>query len=486
MADRWALIVATDKFLDPNLVPVPYAESGAKALADALAAAGYPKANQVVLLGATATKTVVESRLRKLKKAVKRGDTLLAYWAGRGFSRGGEGYLACWDTLPDDLADTSLTVADLMTALSGTKAEQVVVLLETGTGADVGGFASHLDPAELAGLFGESPKAVGLLAADAGEAAHPAASLKSAVWTHLLVEALSGHAAKIAGKDGGVTALALHRFVEDELPRVLRRHFEGGTVQTPRLFGEQNAGAVVADLSPLLGRADGGFLLDPDRLRRVLFRSESSGRVKDLTHWRKTFDVPANAGPSSRKFVARIADPDVRADLDAVFEAAREHLGYRRKDVEVTTGPDGFGSVRTPDFEYTVTAALDKDEPTKVTWVREVGQFADPGFVRGPGFDALFGKLFDQLAFEFARPVDVEALVDRLEDRPPKGAKVTVASDGASCDVTLTGFAGRVTVTRHALTVRGRGGQSAGLLDQFLAFLQAVGPLGEPLMLPAR
>ena len=58
-----------------------------------------------------------------------------------------------------------------------------------------------------------------------------------------------------------------------------------------------------------------------------------------------------------------------------------------------------------------------------------------------------------------------------------------VASDGAACDVTLAGFAGRVTVTRHALTVRGRGVQSAGLLDQFLAFMSAVGPLGEPLML---
>ena len=301
--------------------------------------------------------------------------------------------------------------------------------------------------------------------------------------TRLLVEALSGRAAKATDKaDAAHSATTPVR--RGNCRATLRKHFEPGTVQNPQLRGEQNAGTVVADLS-LIGLADSGFLLDPDRLRRVLFRSATTGHVKDLTHWRKTFDLPTNAGPSSRKFVARIADPDVRADLDAVYEAAREHLGYKRKDVEVTTGPDGFGSVRTPDFEYTVTAGLDKDDPTRVTWVREVGQFADAGFVRGPGFEALYGKLFDQLAFEFARPVDVEALVDRLEDRPPKGAKVTVASDGTSCDVTLAGFAGRVTVTRHSLTVRGRGGRSAGMLDQFLAFLQAVGPLGEKPMLPA-
>ena len=483
MADRWALIVATDKFLDAELGTVPYAEAGAKALADALAASGYPKANQFVLPGPLATKTVVESRLRKLKKAVKRGDAVLACWAGRGFSRGGEGFLACWDTQRDDLAETSLPFAEFVASFSGPKASQVIALLDVGTGSDVPGFTPHLDGTELAGLFGESPKAVGLLSADPGEESHTSAALKAGVWSHLLVEALSGRAAKATDKAGTVTAFSLHRFLEEELPRVLRKHFEPGTSQTPLLLGKQNAAAVVADLSQLIGRADGGFLLDPDRLRRVLFRSESSGRVKDLTHWRKTFDVPTNAGPSSRKFVARIADPDVRADLDAVFDAAREYIGYKRKDVEVTTGPDGTGTIRTPDFEYTVTAALDAEDPSKVTWIREVGQFADPGFVRGPGFDAVLGKLFDQLVFEFARPVDVASLVDRLEDRPPKGAKVQVASDGTSCDVTLAGFAGRVTVIRHALTVRGRGGKSAGLLDQFLAFLQAVGPLGEPLML---
>src|SRR5207302_6138257 len=107
----------------------------------------------------------------------------------------------------------------------------------------------HLDTAELAGLFDESPKAVGLLSADPGEATHAAAALKGGVWTHLLVEALSGRAAKAMDKDGTVTALSLHRYVEDELPRLLRKHFEPGTSQTPRLLGEQNAGVVVAGLS---------------------------------------------------------------------------------------------------------------------------------------------------------------------------------------------------------------------------------------------
>lgn len=466
MADRWAFIVAVEKHLDPSLGATPYAEAGAKAIADALTNAGYAKANQFVLLGPHATKTAIESRLRKLKKAVRKGEEVLAYWAGNGFKHNGNSCLTLWDTLSDDLVETSLALVDFVGALAATKARQVTLLLDA--------------VADLTELF-EFPDLTALSATQPDEPSHHSAALRGGVFSHLLVEAFNGRAGKAIDAEGRVTALTLHHFLDEELPRLLRKHFEAGVAQTPQLHGTQNP--ILADLSHLLGSADGHFL-DPERLKRVVFRSESHGRVKDLSAWRKTFDLPESARPSAKKFVARIANADVKTDLDEVFDAAREHLGYKRKDVEVTSGPDGFGTVRTPDFEYTVAATLDADDPTKVTWRREVGQFADAGFVRGEGFESVFGKLFDQLVFEFAAPVDVAALVDRLEDRPLKGAKVQVASDGGSCDITLAGFAGRVTVDRHSLTVRGRGGNSAGLLDQFLAFVQSVGPLGEQAMLP--
>jgi hypothetical protein len=214
-----------------------------------------------------------------------------------------------------------------------------------------------------------------------------------------------------------------------------------------------------------------------------MFRADSSTKVKDLRGFRKSFQIPDFAGPSSRKFIAKCATDDIRADVDAVYEAARAHLGYKRKDVDTTAGQDGFGSLRSPDFEYTVTATLDKTDPSRVTWRRELGQLADAGFVRGVGFEAVFGSTFDQLAFEFAKPVDVEALIDKLEDDTPAGVTLHVESDGGAFELSLAKFAGRVRVERTALTVRGRAGNSAGLLDQFLAFLQKVGPLGEPLML---
>lgn len=488
MPDTWAVVVAVEKPLDPVFPHLPYSEAGAKVVADALAANGVPKARQYVLLGQHATKSAIESRVRKLKKAVKKGDTVLAWVAGRGYSKGGKGVVGCWDTLPDDLLDTSLPVADLVAELAATKAASVVLFLDVGRTALTAechppGVEPTLDADELRSLFDNSPKAVCLSSCEPDEESLWAAAVRGGSWAHLIAEGLAGRAAKAATKAGIVTAASLHHYAADELPRFLRKHFDGGVSQSPVLYGEQNGAVMVLDLSAVLGGAAAGGLLDADRLRRVLFRADSSTKVKDLRGWSKTYQLPDFAGPSSRKFVAKCAAADIRADVDAVYEAARTHFGYKRKDLDTTAGQDGFGSVRTPDFEYTVTLALDKADPSRVTWRRELGQLSDAGFVRGDGFAAVFGNTFDQLAFEFAKPVDVEALIDRLEDATPEGVKLHVESDGGAVELTLAKFTGRVRVERTALTVRGRAGNSAGLLDQFLAFLGKVGPLGEPLML---
>ncbi len=484
MADRWLFVVAVEKYLDTTVGTVPYAESGARGLAEALAGAGYPKTHHVTLFGSQATKAIVESRLRRLKRILKKDDELLVFIAARGFAQKGRGFIACWDTQWDDVAEMSLSTLHLFKELHATKASQITVLFDIGSGAPLEDFEPHLYGAELKHVLSDSRKITLLAVTGTDEESHATASFKATLGTHLLTEAFAGRGVKAINKDGSVTALSLHGYLEDELPRLLRKHFDSRAAQSPQLYGEHNAANTIADLSRLVGHGQGGNLLDADRLKRVLFRSETQGRVKDLTGFRKGFQTPDNASASSRKFIAKLATADVKIDLDAVFEAIREHLGYKRKEVDVSAEGDGTGMIRTPDFEYTVRAELDPTDSARVAWCREVTRFINPGFIRSPGFETVFGKSFDQLVFEFATPIDVEALVDRLEDSPPKGVKITVASNGASCDIALTGFTGRVVVDRNSLIVRGRAGNSAGLLDQFLAFLQTVGPLGEPLMLP--
>ncbi|MGL6077007.1 MAG: hypothetical protein ACRC8S_22860 [Fimbriiglobus sp.] len=470
-----AFLMAIDQYLETHsrLPASPFSESGVKLFAESLKASGVPGANVEFLLGHAATKTVLESRLRRLSTRTQSGETLVVVVSTHGLAGPA---LATWDTQPNDLAETSLGVVDLLKALESTPAARILVLFD----------GQGWPEAELAELFQDSTKLVGILAASEDDDEHrsaQAAALKSSLFLALASDAFAGRTTKALTPAGHLTARTLFHAITDELPRLLRKHFDSNTHQTPHLLGEQNADDDLLDLSHLLGGDVGGLLRDPARLLRVSFRTENLTRVKDLTNFRKGFQLPDSASPSSRKFMAKIASADVKTDLDEIHDAIREAFGYKRKDIDVTCGTDGIGQIRTPDFEYTITAALDSGDPTRIKWTRELSRLADIGFVRSTGFETVFGKSFDQFLFSFSQALDLEKLIDRLEDQPIRGLKLTTATDGDSVDLTLAGFTGRLTVNRFSLIVQGRTGPTTGLLDLFLAFLTHVGPLGEPLML---
>ena len=70
MADRLALLIAVEAHAEPETVPVAEcAAQDARALAHALEALGFAREQQLVLLDGQATRTAIESRLRKLAKS---------------------------------------------------------------------------------------------------------------------------------------------------------------------------------------------------------------------------------------------------------------------------------------------------------------------------------------------------------------------------------------------------------------------------------
>lgn len=483
MPNRAALLIAVETFFEAGPL-VQYAAADCAELLRALPAAGYAPDRCTLLAAHRTTKGVIEATLKRLPKLAGDAESLLVLVASRGFNVKGRGYIACADTIAPDPLETALPVADLLAAVGKVKAKDVTVCLDIdplqlGEGKLV---RPGLDDAELDALFEKSPKCVGLLACGGGERSFESAQLRHGIWRHHLIEALTGRARSGAGKDGTLTAAALHEFLADAVPRTLRRTYEAPQEQTPALCGPANGSAVVAELGPVLGA--GGDLLDPARMKRVVFRAESLGAVKNLAGYRKGQPVPDRANEWARKYVNRVAGPDIKADLDNTFEMVRETFGYKRKDLDVSAERDGLGYIRTPDFEYTVTVSVSEEDPSEVVWRREVGRLSGPEFVRGEGFRDVFGATFDRLVFEFAGPVDVADFVDRIEDAPPEGVKVSVASDSGAAAVALAGFAGRVSVTRDAVVIQGPAGNPSSLLEQFLVFLSKFGSLGEPKALP--
>jgi hypothetical protein len=452
MPNRLALVVGVESPL-----PAPHAEADALAFARALEAAGFDHQSVTMLVGPQATRTAVESRLRKLAKAPA-ADLLVVFVATAGFTDGGAGYLACHDTQPDDLAETGLPLRALLDALAAARAHRLAVFL------DHRGEGFPLGPVEA--FFAGRPASACFVSRSGGEASHVSGALKAGVWAHHVAEAFAGRAP--AALDGrALTAASLQAYLEQELPRALRATFREAPPQAPRLFGPEGR-LVLAEVAPAADRPTADPRLQP--LRRGSLRGETTAKVKSLGGYRKFHRLPERVNASSRKFVADLAHDDVQRDVDEVYAAVRESLGYRRRDVE-GSADRGTGVVRTPDFEYSVSVDLADDDPTTAVWRREVAAIKNPEVVLSKPFQQVFGGVFDTLVFEFAGPFDLEAWVDRIEEELPDGVKLRTASDCSSCDVQVRGKACVVRLFRDRVEVQGQKTPgSKGLVEAFLSF----------------
>jgi hypothetical protein len=453
---KYAVLIGVDQSAD--FEPSPFAADELRILAGHLETAGFAKAHQTILVGTAATRSAAESRLRRVGQSLLPAGEVWFVFAGPAFAENGRGFLACADTLADDRAATSLAVAD-------------VVRLLTATGAAVRFFldAPGISEDELANLFPLSGPAVVLTAGEEGQPSQAAAGRR--LWLQLVGDVLSGQY-PAALDNGRLTAASLQQWATKELPRAVRKVITAPRKQTPGLFGP--ADAVLATVTATAKKP--AARLNLKQLKRIVFRGETRGKVKELSGFQKTFKVPEAATPSAQKWTYRLAAADLRAAVEEAYNALREHLGFKRKDLESTVGGDGMGFIRTPSFDFTVSVSLDPDDASAVIWRREVSQVSDPDVLRADGFRRVFGGWLETLQFDFEKPIDVEGLVDRIEDDLPPGVKVRVASDASACDVTVQGFAGRIHVERASLRVEGRPGLGPdSLVEQFFAFQSRFG-----------
>jgi hypothetical protein len=461
MPDRLALIVAVDTYQEAGIPAAPHAESDAAALSALLERLGFARAQQTVLLGGQATKTAVESRLRRLAKTPPEGEILVVFFAGHSSTAKGQGYLTCHDSQPDELAETSVPLRAVLDAVRAARCQRVVLLLDSRVG---------LPSAELSAFCAAAPGAVCLASCQEGEASHVSGALKAGVWAHHLREALAGQAPLALENGRVVTAASLQAHLEREVPRTLRATFRDGRAQTLALSAAGERRFVIADVAGLL--EEGQAVADPrlQPLKRGALRSETAGKVRSLGGFRKHHRMPDRVSPSSQKFIADLAAEDVKADVDGVYASVREQMGYKRRDVEGSSDR-GTGFVRTPDFEYSVSVEQAAEDPTAVVWRREVSGIRTPEVVLDRPFQAVFGGMFDTLVFEFVKPFDLESWVDVMEEEMPQGVRLRTASDCSQCDVTVAGFGGVIRLRKDRVEVQG--GQSAtskGLVEAFLSF----------------
>ena len=472
----WWVTIALEQFHEPGL-PQLGSATRLEPIHAALDDLAIPTTQRLTLLGSQATTTAIASKVRQLGRQLQNDDRVwVVVTTAHLFGPDGLSLLGV-DVQPNDLAKTVLPWTTLLRSLRPwKKSPQVILWIDSVSPT----FALPKDfrPVVLSdwAAWLDEPIAtnVSLILARTTDDEELASVPGQPRWfIELLATLLRAEVPDATDTSGQVTPATLTTFLAKQPQRIVRKRYQTPLLPSPRLLSRHACGEALLDLAALLARRSAKPEVDLSQLRRVVLRSITHGRIKELAGFTKMHRVPDSANAAAQKFLARIALPDLKNDIDEMYEMIRDRFAFLRKDLEASVERDGTGFIRSPHFEYTVSLTLLPEDPSSVVWTREVSGIRDAQTVRSPAFQAVFGTTFDTLQMEFATPVDLDGLIDHLESASVPHCRVRASSDGQRCEVTLAGFVGSIIIEPTTLTIASRrSGSVASLIDQFLEFIR--------------
>jgi hypothetical protein len=442
---RVLLCIGIDSYSDERVPVSSFAESDAADFAEALKPLGFDAANQIVLLGAKATKTAIESAIRRTLKSLAANDHLHLFMSSHGFAIDDANYLSTRDTDLDDLEATSLSFEGLLDQIELASCKQIVLWLDPGE-AVIGEPWSH---ATFENFFAPSNPRVAFVACSEGEASHGSHALKHGIWAHHVLEAFRGSAPAALEKKRLLTVSSLQTYLAAELPRTFRASLAGTATQTPVSYG---CNVLLADLQPVLDQRNEAARFSVDQLMKVSLSNEKTVSVRSLSGFAKHHKIPTSITPYAVNFVANLASSDIEDDLNATFSKLKDAYRFGRKDLQTKRGDSG-GSILTPFFDYDVTVTINAADPSEVVWRRQISHIREPQKVLADAFDTVFKGVLDTLEFSSGKPVSVEGVIDQIE--AIQGGNITVRYDKDLqwCEIRITHLPATIKATAGGFSI---------------------------------
>lgn len=443
---KYSFCLAVETYQDPGIPTVKYAESDAMRFRSSLAEHGFAAEPSELLPGSAAVKAGIEAAIQKLCRRLKPKDTLWFFHAGQGFQRLGKSYFACRDTRLEDLPGTSLSLAWLVEGLRKTGCRQICLFLD----------ASH-DPwppkdrspavspgmadAEMAALFygADAPASQAsvllvFLPCGRDESSHSSAKLRQGIWSHHLAEAMKGADPGALEKGRYLTAHSLQAYLESAVPKSVRTLLTGIDTQTPRALGDRSESLALLDFKRIFEARAEAESAELKSLEHAFFRGANSESVKRLSGWKKGFRLPDSASLSSTSFIQSLGAGDLQARFNSFHERIRKNLNYKRSAITCGESAGTFSCI-TPDFTFSISLGLDKEEPARYVESLILSEIRNPAVVASPGFGAVFNSEFDEVVLAYSQPFDIGRIIDAIEAMGNPKVGVEYPPDARECTV---------------------------------------------------
>lgn len=178
--------------------------------------------------------------------------------------------------------------------------------------------------------------------------------------------------------------------------------------------------------------------------------------------------LPDAANDTTNAFLGKICAGELGEEAEALFQAVRVGLGYKRKDLALAlASPHALLTAK--DFSLEIAYALEPAEPTRYAVTTTLRELRDAMLARSEELSAVFARRFTEISFALNKGASVEAVIDAIEALDEaSGLSVSYPSDCSECEIRVAEVDAHVRCTSAALEmVFPRAGAPRELIDAF-------------------
>ncbi|KXU36745.1 hypothetical protein AXK12_03045 [Cephaloticoccus capnophilus] len=207
-----------------------------------------------------------------------------------------------------------------------------------------------------------------------------------------------------------------------------------------------------------------------------------SASVKSLSGFnKKRHTLPDSANATTNAFLARLCAPELAERGEALFQAVREAMGYKRREVSLSIDADGgLARLSARDFSLELFYELEPSSPEFYLFRQTLLDAKTSELLHNAAFNEVFAGTFSELSFTLQKGVQVEAVIDAVEGLDEVGnaahspLRVTYPSDCSVCEIAVAGVEARVRCTGASIDmIFPRAGSPLELLQEFAAVRSA-------------
>lgn len=248
-----AIIISIENYLPKNNIkPVKYANADFAKFKEMLISKLDVQEEDIhEFVNENALKSSIEYDLRGLFLSLEESDRLVFYYVGHGFHNGFTNYLSTYDMHKSNIAGTAVPLQKvLIEPLQKSKCNNALIFIDACAQSfedeNERNHWSNLDEEELMILSQEFPNYSTFLSCHVGQSSYSSDELENGIWTHHLVDALSGNVPQAMYSQKYITDVLLRDYLSTSVAEYALK--DDGKFQNPKAILDASYPTIINEI----------------------------------------------------------------------------------------------------------------------------------------------------------------------------------------------------------------------------------------------